>query len=161
MSSMQNLYTGSAGQAAVMSEFLIRGYNVAVPEVDRGDDLFVVQDDGGEFWRAQIKTAIAKPKQSAGYSARFILPIKQLEAPNRPELHYFFMVRHQDRWSDIIVLSRKTLHTYQVNHGLGSLNQDKSKLTLYLSFTPNDIVCSKLSLKRHRDDFSLWPALIH
>ena len=44
MSKLQDLYTGSAGQAAVMSEFLVRGYNVAVPEVDRGDDLFVVQD---------------------------------------------------------------------------------------------------------------------
>ena len=32
-----------------MSEFLFRGYNVAVPEVDRGDDLFVVQDADGSL----------------------------------------------------------------------------------------------------------------
>lgn len=36
-----NLYVGRAGQMAVMSEFLVRGYNVAIPEVDVGDDIFV------------------------------------------------------------------------------------------------------------------------
>lgn len=29
---------------AVMAEFLVRGYNVAIPEVDIGDDIFVVRD---------------------------------------------------------------------------------------------------------------------
>lgn len=33
----------------VMSEFLDRGYNVAVPEVDVGDDLFVVRDSSYEY----------------------------------------------------------------------------------------------------------------
>jgi hypothetical protein len=33
------IYVGQAGQARVMSEFLIHGYNVAVPEIDDGDDL--------------------------------------------------------------------------------------------------------------------------
>ena len=28
-----------------MSEFLTRGWNVAIPEVDIGDNIFVVQDD--------------------------------------------------------------------------------------------------------------------
>jgi hypothetical protein len=34
-------YVGRAGQLAVMAEFLLRGYNVAIPEVDEGDDIFV------------------------------------------------------------------------------------------------------------------------
>lgn len=161
MSKMQNLYTGASGQAVAMSEFLVRGYNVAVPEVDRGDDLFVIADQDGEFSRIQVKTAIAKLKSRGGYSAQFLLPVNQLRMPRTPELHYIFVVRYQDTWSDLLVLSRDVLDDYHVNHGLGSLNQDKSKLTLYLSFTQDDIVCSKLSLKRHRDDFSLWPALIH
>lgn len=37
-----HLYVGRAGQMAAMAEFLLRGYNVAVPEVDVGDDIFVV-----------------------------------------------------------------------------------------------------------------------
>ena len=44
MSRKANLYVGRAGQMAVISEFLIRGWNVAVPEVDIGDDLLVIKD---------------------------------------------------------------------------------------------------------------------
>ena len=38
------LYTGRAGQLVVMAELLLRGWNVAMPEVDVGDDVFVVED---------------------------------------------------------------------------------------------------------------------
>lgn len=51
-----NLYLGRAGQMAVMAEFLVRGYNVAIPEVDIGDDIFVVRDDDGEYSRIQVKS---------------------------------------------------------------------------------------------------------
>ena len=44
MSKKFNLYLGKAGQLAAMSYFLMRGWNVATPEVDVGDDLFVVED---------------------------------------------------------------------------------------------------------------------
>jgi hypothetical protein len=50
VSKKSNLYLGKAGQMAVMSEFLARGWNVAVPEVDVGDDLS----------RIQVKTGSAK-----------------------------------------------------------------------------------------------------
>ena len=34
-----------------MAEFLLRGWNVAIPEVDTGDDIFVVQDENGTLRR--------------------------------------------------------------------------------------------------------------
>jgi hypothetical protein len=37
-------YFGAAGQLAAMSKFLIRGYNVAIPQVDVGEDVLVVDD---------------------------------------------------------------------------------------------------------------------
>ena len=37
----RSAYVGKAGQLAVMAEYLMRGYNVAMPEVDEGDDVFV------------------------------------------------------------------------------------------------------------------------
>ena len=49
MSKKFNLYLGKAGQLAAMSYFLMRGWNVATPEVDVGDDLFVVEDKKGIF----------------------------------------------------------------------------------------------------------------
>ena len=52
MTNKFNLYIGKAGHLAVMSEFLMRGWNVATPEVDIGDDIFFVLleaiDDCGE-----------------------------------------------------------------------------------------------------------------
>lgn len=38
-------FTGRNGQLALMAEFLIRQLNVAIPEVDVGDDIVVVRDD--------------------------------------------------------------------------------------------------------------------
>ena len=35
MSQLKNLYLGKAGEFLVMSHFLMRGWHVAVPEVDR------------------------------------------------------------------------------------------------------------------------------
>ncbi|MBK9367073.1 MAG: hypothetical protein IPN01_12260 [Deltaproteobacteria bacterium] len=67
------LYVGAAGQAAVMSELLMLGYNVAVPEVDVGDDLFVVNDNNGNYRRVQVKTAIAQASRSS-YAAQFSIP---------------------------------------------------------------------------------------
>ena len=74
---------GRAGQLAVMSEFLLHGYNVAIPELDVGDDIWAVQDVSGKLWRVQVKTARGKPK-GYGYSGGFAIPLRQLWAPRRP-----------------------------------------------------------------------------
>ncbi len=52
-----NQYLGKAGHLSVMSEFLMLGWNVAIPEVDIGDDIFVVQDNSGTLRRVQVKTS--------------------------------------------------------------------------------------------------------
>jgi hypothetical protein len=38
-SGIERHYIGKSGQLAAMSEFLWRGWNVAMPEVDEGDDI--------------------------------------------------------------------------------------------------------------------------
>ena len=50
----KSLYLGKAGERYVMSEFLARGWNVAMPDVDIGDDIFVVGDNLGIFQRIQV-----------------------------------------------------------------------------------------------------------
>ena len=35
-------YIGKAGHLAVVVELALQGYNVAVPEIDEGDDILVV-----------------------------------------------------------------------------------------------------------------------
>ena len=65
MSELQNMYKGRSGQLAVMAELLARCYNVAIPEVDRGDDIFVVEDGSDNIWRIQVKTAFAEGTRPA------------------------------------------------------------------------------------------------
>ncbi|WP_353259823.1 group I intron-associated PD-(D/E)XK endonuclease, partial [Prochlorothrix hollandica] len=77
MAQRYNLYLGQAGQAAVMAEFLVRGWNVAVPQVDVGDDLFIIRDNNGQFLRVQVKTASGQ-ERSYGYSGQFRLPLPKL-----------------------------------------------------------------------------------
>ncbi len=44
-----------------MSELLLRGWNVAVPVVDVGDDVFVIDDNDKTTYRLQVKSA--EPKE--------------------------------------------------------------------------------------------------
>jgi hypothetical protein len=74
-----------------MSYFLMRGWNVAIPEVDVGDDLFVVDDKKGFFFRVQVKTSQAIEREN-GYSVRFNVPLEQLENAIDPEIYYVFMI---------------------------------------------------------------------
>ncbi len=61
-------FFGRSGQLAVMSEFLHRRINVAIPEVDVGDDVFVVKGSDDTVTRVQVKGATAR-EQASGYSA--------------------------------------------------------------------------------------------
>ena len=96
--SRKSLYIGRAGQMAVMAKFLIRGYNIAIPEVDVGDDIFVVKDSNGDYSRVQVKTALAT-KTRSGYSARYSLRFSQLETRSIPETWYVFANRLEDNWA--------------------------------------------------------------
>jgi hypothetical protein len=42
-----SLYKGKAGHLAVMGEPCLRGYNVAMPEIDKGDDVFIMNSPAG------------------------------------------------------------------------------------------------------------------
>ena len=92
MSKKNNLYLGKAGQLVSMSYFLLLGWNVAVPEVDVGDDIFVVDDKKGVFYRVQVKTSQAVERKDGNYSTRFTLPFAQLAADITPEIYYVFIV---------------------------------------------------------------------
>jgi len=100
MSKRTNLYLGRAGQMAVMAEFLVRGWNVAVPEVDVGDDIFVVRDSDGNLSRIQVKTASAQERKY-GYTAQFNVSLSQLKTPITPELTYVFTVRSKQNWDPL------------------------------------------------------------
>lgn len=158
--SRAKLYLGKSGQLAVMAEFAARGWNVAVPEVDVGDDLFIIRDQDFDASRIQVKTATAKTRRQ-GYSAQVNLPLSQLRRVVFPELYYVFALRLEARWADFVVIGRTELEDLHVTGGLGSMTPNKENLVLYLSASQNDLVCSGHSLQAYRNNFEHWPIIDH
>lgn len=102
---------GMAGHFAAMSEFLLRGYNVAIPSVDVGDDVFVVDDREGTLRRIQVKTGDSSKirdergadGQLAAKSVRYTLSRRQLSEKKVTKLYFMLMVRWEDRWRYLLV----------------------------------------------------------
>src|SRR5262245_37624356 len=106
-------HLGMAGHHAAMSEFLYRGYNVAVPAVDVGDDVYIVEDQQGTMWRLQVKTS----DRPGEVSRAFQLSRRQLRERKPNELFYMFVARRDSRWH-FILIDRRTLaylrHAFEV-----------------------------------------------
>ena len=150
-----HLYLGKAGHLAVMSEFLTRGWNVAIPEVDVGDDIFVVQDDNGILRRVQVKTATSTERHS-GFSARFNIPIFQLTNISKIPVHYVFVTRHHDNWTKPLIIRQVNLLDHYYN-GIGSKHDDR--LILYFAYTSGKIECSGLDLSKYVSDYTDFPMI--
>jgi hypothetical protein len=99
------MHFGRAGQLAAMAEILARGWNVAIPEVDLGDDVFVAQDDGARLTRVQLKTTVSEPRDGGRWTTKTIaLPLRQFLRENEPvPLTYAFAVRAAGRWQFVVV----------------------------------------------------------
>ncbi|HEY9003280.1 MAG TPA: hypothetical protein VIM89_18130 [Mucilaginibacter sp.] len=134
-----NSYLGKAGHLAVMSEFLMRGWNVAIPEVDIGDDIFVVQDDNSTLRKVQVKTSMAKSTKK-GFSAQFSLSLKNLKNISNIPVHYLFIVRDVSTWTKSIIIRQDYLLDHFQNNNVGSKHNDN--LTLYFSYSNNNVNCS-------------------
>ena len=158
MSKRGHLYTGRAGHLAVMAELLLRGWNTAIPEVDVGDDIFVVRDSDGNMHRVQVKTAVAKTLKS-GHSAHFNLSLSQLSTPIEPEIIYVFAVRLHSHWDAFVVIDREILHNEHVLHGIG--NEHKDRLTLRLRFTGTSVTCGQRNLSQYRNNWTRFPIIEH
>jgi hypothetical protein len=145
-------YVGKAGHLATMAEFLLRGYNVAMPEVDRGDDIFVVEDRTGRLWRIQVKTAIGK-RHEYGYSGQFNISLRQLQEARKPDLHYVLVVRAGDQW-EFIVIPRAVLERLHKRDGIGSAVGDD--VIINCRFTAIEVLCSETNFQAYRNNWRRW-----
>jgi hypothetical protein len=118
----QSGYVGKAGHLATMAEFLLRGYNVAMPEGDEGDDVFVVEDQSGELWRIQVKTAVGQRRRK-GWRGTYSCSLNQLQTEKKPDLFVVFALRRESTW-EFLLIRRKVLRdeveTYQVGSRSGA-----------------------------------------
>ena len=154
-----HLYLGRAGQMAVMSEFLARGWNVAVPEVDVGDAIFVVRDLTGDLFRVQVKTGAAKPR-SDGMTVTFSVSYEQLTTPLSPELTYVFAIRREQAWSGYILIDRLLLDREHDSFGVGSLTQ-QGKVIFNMSLSGSSVLCSGRDFSNYLNNWAKWPVIPH
>lgn len=107
-------HLGMAGHLVAMSEFLLRGYNTALPVVDRGDDLLTIEDDEGDVRRVQVKTRAIEPCRPAPcagckicrdslWIASAKVSRKQLQEDKNTPLHYLFALRSPATWCCILI----------------------------------------------------------
>ena len=159
MSQRANLYIGRAGQMVVMAEFLIRGWNVAVPEVDVGDDMLVLQDETGDLSRVQVKTASAT-KLKKGYSARYSVRLSQLIQPTVPDLTYIFVTRLDSRWKSFLVIPREALYEQYNTQQIGSLN-NAGQILFYFRYLDHTVTCSGQDFSKYLNYWEPWPIISH
>jgi hypothetical protein len=151
----QHLYKGRSGHLAVMAELLYRGHNVAIPEVDVGDDVFVVREDEVTVTRVQVK-ATDGHDQEGGYWAQFQVPVAQLEKVDVPALVYVFAVHYQEHWRDFLVIRRSALFNLRSQKEVGSPD-GKGNLILRLAFTVDDVRNKGISFQEYRNAWDPWP----
>lgn len=128
-----HLYVGRAGHLAAMAECLSRGWNVAIPEVDVGEDIFVVEDETSKLAKVQVKTATGKEMKN-GFKAQFIVPLKQIndESTKGNDMRFIFVTRYNKTWQPYIIMTRKELQDKHLIEHIGSVTKkEEVKLTLY------------------------------
>lgn len=159
MSKKNNLYLGKAGQLATMSYFLMRGWNVATPEVDVGDDLFVIEDKKGIFYRIQVKTSQAIERKNDSYSVTFNLPLAQLETGIVPEIYYVFVICRKNEWAEKLIISREALLKYRQSNNIGTVY--KENIVFYFAFRDGKVFCSDVDMTEFKNNFENFPTIEH
>lgn len=91
-------YIGKAGEHAVLSELLFRGYNAALMSVDVGVDIMASQNN--EVFNIQVKTRNISKKHEAFY---FNLRIVSFERHNAGRTFYIFILRENNKLDYVIL----------------------------------------------------------
>ncbi len=91
-------FIGKAGEYAVMSELLCKGFNVSLMTVDKGVDVIAANEEG-KYFHIQVKTST---KNSEGVYT-FSIKRKSFEANSSSQTFYIFAMRKDDKWDFIIM----------------------------------------------------------
>lgn len=120
---------GRAGEYHAMSELLLRGWNVAIPVVDVGDDVFVIDDKDKRTRRVQVKSAEGK-KVKGRVTAAFKLSQSQLRLQQPIELFYVLLVRSSAAWRMLVIPRDRLLEIHKARGG-----RRKASVSLMLNVT--------------------------
>jgi hypothetical protein len=144
-----------------MGELAWRGYNIALPEIDVGDDIFTVNDNTGAMLRIQVKTARAvSMKRRVGAKYQFNLRRSAIMTSQSPELHFVFACR-VERGFRFLVMSRDVLRNYVLANNVGSPGERKNGGRRFDIYIENDgrAKCSGMDWTNHFEDWHAWPKI--
>ena len=131
-----------------MAELLARGCNVAIPEVDVGEDIFAFRDGRPPIDRIQVKTAQARRLKGEGrYYAEVRVPSAQLRDLDDPELYYVFSIRLDQEWAEFVIIGRAALDRLCDVEYVGTQDQASGEIRIPLKF-------ERASLKSRGRDLS-------
>jgi hypothetical protein len=115
----RNSFVGAAGEHFVASQFLQRGYNVALPILDHGTDIFVVLEDDGYSQRVQVKTSVRFWKSNEKNTLSIELRVSHLREAlndfegNQPIIFAFFFPHHEELGKHLLlVIPAVTIASY-------------------------------------------------
>lgn len=145
----------------MMAEFLMKGWNVAIPEVDIGDDIFVVKDEEGTLRKVQVKTAKGKLTQN-GYTAQFSASESNLAKIGPIVGHYVFIVRlGDDTWSKPVIIKQDILNQMYEDGEIGSLSGFNIIFRFKYTENGNKVVCHKEDLSAFINNYVDFPQIEH
>ncbi|PLK44668.1 hypothetical protein C0V77_09390 [Emticicia sp. TH156] len=143
-----------------MSEFLMLGWNVAIPEVDIGDDIFVVQDATGTLKKVQVKTArAAESKKTMAFNAQFSVSVKNLRNILPILVHYVFVVRHNDKWLRPVIIPQDVLLDHFEMNKVGS--ESNGNINFRFTYKNDRVICSNQDFTNYQDNFKDFTRIEH
>jgi hypothetical protein len=154
-------YIGKAGQLAVMSELARRGYNVSIPEIDIGDDVFVLNDATSQLSRVQVKTATGKKlKLHDAYRCQFSLKRKHV-LNSKSGTHYVLVGRCAGSWRYLVF--KRFILARLIENGLGTKVRGGRQMLTIIFLSRRSAKTSTLptaqDLSAHAHRWSLWKPL--
>ncbi|WP_020403849.1 hypothetical protein [Gracilimonas tropica] len=163
MGKIKNLYTGLAGELSVRAEFVLLGWNVAVPEIDTGTDTFVIDDENDKSERVQVKTTFIN-NSSRGWSCGVNFKRSKLR-PGLYDVDYaIFALRDEqnNEWKAHIVFKIDDLYSTVMEAGYDIFENDKNlRIPIRYSTKENTYYIKSVDISSKIDDWSHWPKIDH
>jgi len=149
-------YKGAAGQLFAMSEFALRFYNVAIPQIDIGDDIFVVNDVTTERFSVQVKTAFKVEKRKKENAVAFGFTTKEVAVTKKEGPDYFFFAARVDGSWRYIFVSRQALDAFYQQDNFGTKYTSEKGITnvsfnFILNLTSRKLTCSGIDFSKYLD----------
>lgn len=143
-----------------MAEFLMRGWNVAIPEVDMGDDIFVVKDSEGTLRKVQVKTATATITQK-GFYAHFSASFSNIRNLGPINTHYVFLVRKGNHWCSPVIIKQDVLLQLFQEEGVGNLSGNKLVYRFSYNLDGSSVSSAGIDFSSNINNFEDFPIVPH